>query len=91
MSLDVPYNIGFYFFVAINVASFLIYGLDKLKAKKHSRRIPEKDLLLIAFFAPAGAWAGMQLFRHKTRKPRFRYLVPLFLGIHVCFFYFLVV
>jgi uncharacterized membrane protein YsdA (DUF1294 family) len=88
MDTYLPYNIAFYFFVAINVASFLIYGLDKLKAKKHSWRIPEKKLLLVALFAPAGAWAGMQLFRHKTRKSKFRYLVPLFLGIHVCAFIF---
>ncbi len=86
MGTYLPYNIAFYFFVALNVASFLIYDLDKLKAKKHSWRIPEKDLLLIALFAPAGAWAGMQFFRHKTRKPKFRYLVPLFLGFHLIIF-----
>jgi uncharacterized membrane protein YsdA (DUF1294 family) len=85
MDSYLPYNIAFYFFVAINLASFLVYGLDKLKAKTHSWRIPEKNLLIIAFFAPAGAWIGMQLFRHKTRKSKFRYLVPLFLVFHLVF------
>ena len=89
MGTCLPDNIDFYFFVALNVASFMIYGLDKLKAKTHSWRIPEKDLLLIAFFAPVGAWIGIQLFKHKTRKSRFRYLVPLFIAIHTIIFIFL--
>jgi len=86
MSVDVLYNIASGFYIALNAVSFMIYGLDKVKAKTHSWRIPEKDMLLAAFLAPAGAWLGMQLFRHKTRKSRFRYLVPLFLGVHVCVF-----
>jgi len=86
MSADIPYNLASGFYIALNAVSFLIYGLDKVKAKTHSWRIPEKDMLLAAFLAPAGAWVGMQTFRHKTRKSRFRYLVPLFLGIHLVVF-----
>ncbi|MBN1133335.1 MAG: DUF1294 domain-containing protein [Methanosarcinaceae archaeon] len=89
METCLPDKIDYCFFVALNVASFMIYGLDKINAKTHSWRIPEKDLLLIAFFAPAGAWIGMQLLKHKTRKSNFRYIVPLFIGLHIIIFIFL--
>ncbi len=66
----------------VNVASLAAFGLDKLKSKRGGLRIPESQLLLIAFFGPFGAYAGMLLFRHKTRKVKFL-LVPLFLLIQV--------
>ena len=37
----------------INILSFLIYGLDKLKAKYHKWRISEKTLLLLAIVGGA--------------------------------------
>ena len=64
-------------FALWNVIVMLVYGLDKLKAKRGSRRISEKTLLGLAFLLGAlGALAGMQLFRHKTLKPKFKFGVP---------------
>lgn len=37
-----------YYLVLINVITFLIYGIDKLKAKKGKWRIPEATLLILA-------------------------------------------
>ena len=34
-----------YYLVAINIISFLIFGIDKLKALKNKWRIPESTLL----------------------------------------------
>ncbi|MGP8336965.1 MAG: DUF1294 domain-containing protein [Methanosarcinaceae archaeon] len=68
---------------ALNIISFLVYGADKAKAKLKWWRIPEKYLLLIALIAPIGALAGMQVFRHKIRKTRFKYLVPFFVAVHL--------
>ncbi len=68
--------------VIVNVASLAAFGVDKLKSKRGGWRIPESQLLLIAFLGPFGAYAGMLLFRHKTRKIKFL-LVPLFLLIQV--------
>ena len=68
--------------ITINVVSLAVFGVDKLKSKRGSWRIPEARLLLVAFFAPFGALAGMLLFRHKIRKAKFL-LVPLFLLIQV--------
>lgn len=63
-----------------NVFTFLTYGVDKYRAKKNLWRIPEKTLLAEAFFMGAfGALLGMQIFRHKTQKPKFQVLIPLFL------------
>jgi uncharacterized membrane protein YsdA (DUF1294 family) len=70
----------YFFIVIVNSVALLIFGIDKLKSKKGGWRIPESRLLLIAFFGPFGACAGMLLFRHKTRKLKFL-LVPIFLFI----------
>ncbi len=73
-------------YFALNVISFLVYGADKAKAKLKWWRIPEKNLLLIALVAPIGALVGMQVFRHKIRKDRFKYLVPVFVAAHLVVF-----
>ena len=70
------------FLITVNAVALIIFGIDKLQSKKRGWRIPESRLLLIAFFGPFGAYAGMLLFRHKTRKIKFL-LVPIFLLIQV--------
>ena len=78
------------FLVIVNFIALAIFGIDKLNSKKRDWRIPESRLLLIAFFGPFGAYAGMLLFRHKTRKIKF-VIVPIFLFIQgflmVCFYF----
>lgn len=72
----------------VNFVSLIFFGLDKFWAMRGGRRIPDSKLLLLAFFGPFGAYLGMLLFRHKTRKSLFL-LVPLFLLFHiVLMFYF---
>ena len=68
---------------ALNLTSFALYGLDKLKAKRGAWHIPEVTLLLVALLGPLGALLGMELFRHKTKHAKFRILVPLFLVLHI--------
>ncbi len=75
---------------AWNLIIMLLFGLDKLFAKMHSRRISEFSLLLCTFLLGGmGALLGMVLFNHKTSKPKFRYLVPLatVVGIVAVYFY----
>ena len=70
--------------VAVNLVSFTLYGLDKLKAKKGLWRIRESTLLLIAVLGGSlGALLGMEVFRHKTKHAKFKVLVPLFLILHI--------
>ena len=69
---------------AVNLLAFILYGIDKFKAKKGAWRIPEASLLLVAFLGGSlGALLGMELFRHKTKHAKFKVLVPLFLILHV--------
>ncbi len=61
-----------------NLCVFILYGVDKLKAKRGSWRIKESTLLIPAFlFGGVGAMFGMVIFNHKTARPKFRALVPL--------------
>ena len=70
--------------VAVNLVSFTLYGLDKLKAKKGLWRIKESTLLLIAALGGSvGALLGMEVFRHKTKHWQFKVLVPVFLVLHI--------
>ncbi|MDO4944807.1 MAG: DUF1294 domain-containing protein [Ruminococcus sp.] len=52
----------------ISAAAFILFGIDKQKAKKHKWRIPEKTLLGICLMGGfVGGFLGMQAFRHKTK------------------------
>ncbi len=69
-------------YLAVNLVVMLLYGDDKRRARRRERRTPERTLLLAALPGPFGALAGMSLFRHKTRKPRFVVAIPLFAALH---------
>ncbi|GEM_PF-309223 len=72
------------YFVIINIVAFIAYGRDKKKAEKNEYRTPEKTLILFAYIGgPIGALAGMQTFRHKTKKKKFTILVPLALVLWI--------
>ena len=59
--------------VCLNGFTFLMYGLDKLKAKRNKWRIPERTLLLFTWLmGGVGAFLGMRVFRHKTKHIAFR-------------------
>ena len=65
------------YLVVVNVIAFVLYGLDKYKAKKGAWRIPEKTLLGIAVIGGSvGALAGMNFFRHKTKHWYFKLGIP---------------
>lgn len=60
------------FLLVMSILTCIIYGLDKHAAKTNNWRTPERRLLLFGFFGGAlGALTGMQIFHHKTKKPRF--------------------
>lgn len=60
------------YLIVINLITLLAMYIDKQKAKKSKRRIPEKTLFtLVALGGGIGGIAGMYIFRHKTKKSRF--------------------
>ena len=74
-------NQGITFAILIwNLLVFMVYGIDKSKARKGAWRIPEKYLLSFAFLCGGfGAWLAGVTFHHKTRKWYFK--TVWFLGI----------
>lgn len=59
--------------LVVNTITFLAFGLDKWKASRDWRRVPEAWLLVLAFATGLfGAWLGMSVFRHKTQKRSFK-------------------
>lgn len=75
--------------IAINIVTFLMYGLDKQKARMNRWRIPEKVLMWAAVFGGSlGAYLGMKMFSHKTKKAKFYIGIPvIFIGqVILCVF-----
>ena len=73
-----------YYLLAINAVTFIVYGIDKYKAKKAKWRISEATLLLLAVLGGSiGAWMGMKVWRHKTMHMKFKYGIPAILQIQI--------
>ncbi len=70
--------------LALNIATFLLYGFDKLFALFNVRRVPEKVLWLTAFLGGAGgALLGMYIFRHKISKRSFQFYLAIVIFIEI--------
>ena len=68
------------YLIALNVVTFIVYGIDKMKAKRSKWRIPEATLLGLAVIGGSvGAWLGMKVWHHKTLHKKFKYGIPLIL------------
>ena len=77
-------NALLYYLIVINVVSFLVYGIDKWKAKQGSWRISEATLLIFAVIGGSiGALLGMKIWHHKTMHKKFKYGLPLILIIQI--------
>ena len=72
------------YLLAVNIVTFILYGIDKYKAKKGKWRIPEATLLTMAAIGGSiGAWAGMRLWHHKTMHKKFKYGIPVIIIMQV--------
>ena len=77
-------NIILGYLLAVNITSFLLYGIDKYKAKKGRWRISEATLLLMAVIGGSiGAWVGMRIWHHKTMHKKFKYGIPIIIIMQV--------
>ena len=73
-----------YYLLAINAVAFIMYGIDKYKAKKAKWRISEATLLLLAVLGGSiGAWMGMKVWHHKTMHKNFKYGIPAILLMQI--------
>ena len=68
------------YLVVMNVLGVAVMWSDKRRARLHRWRIPEKVLFGVSLLGgSAGTWAGMYLFRHKTKHWYFVVGMPLIL------------
>lgn len=75
------------YLILINLAGLFVMGADKRRAIKHLWRIPERTLFLCSILGGSiGTWAGMYLFRHKTRHWYFVVGMPLILFLQIGIF-----
>ena len=84
-----PWMLGVLYLAIINLVTFLVFGVDKWKAKRKEkkdtvRRVPEKTLFLLsALGGSVGALLGMKAFHHKTLHKTFRFGIPAILVLQV--------
>ena len=82
--MNILHSYLIYYLLVINAATFIIYGIDKYKAKKAKWRISEATLLTMAAVGGSiGAWLGMKAWHHKTLHRKFKYGVPIILLIQI--------
>lgn len=73
-------------FAVMSLLAVILTVYDKSASWKRGRRIPERTLLLTAFFGGALAmYVTMQIIRHKTQHGNFMIPLPLFIVLHVIF------
>ncbi len=74
-------SVGGMYLAVINAVGFGIFGYDKWCAVHRQWRVPEKTLIAAALLGGSvGAYAGMKVFRHKTRHPKFSVGLPVILA-----------
>ncbi len=84
MSINTLHSCLAYCLFAINAITFVVYGIDKYKAKKAKWRISEATLLLLAVLGGSiGAWMGMRVWHHKTMHRKFKYGIPALLLMQI--------
>ena len=74
--------------VIVSGITFVLYGFDKAQSRTHGWRVPELVLhgLAIAGGFPGG-WAGRSVFRHKTKKGFFVFVLSGSTAIHLGLMY----
>ena len=74
------------YLISINLIGFILMFIDKRKAILKKWRIKENTLLLISLIGGCfGILLGMNIFKHKTKKAKFK-LVYLFSIIYIALF-----
>ena len=76
--------------IGMSFIAFVFYGYDKRQAIRNRLRVPEVILHMLALLGGTpGAFLGQLVFRHKTKKLRFRIvflaIVLLQAGIGFCY------
>lgn len=77
-------NTIWFYSLLINAINFLLFGIDKKRARKREWRIPESALLFISLLGGAlGGLIGMNFYKHKTKKMKFNIAMPVILILNI--------
>lgn len=83
--ISIP-NILIYLLI-VNLLGVLVMYIDKKKAKYGKWRISENTLLTISIIGGSiGILMGMYWFRHKTKKIKFTWGIPIIIVIQIIIF-----
>jgi uncharacterized membrane protein YsdA (DUF1294 family) len=75
----------------ISVVTFVTYGIDKAQSRRGGQRVPEKYLHGMALIGGfPGGWAGRSIFKHKTQKGFFTFVLALSTILHAGFGYWII-
>ena len=78
------YKLLVIYLIIINIITFSLFGIDKRRAIKNKWRISEATLLISSLIGGViGGFLGMSVFHHKTKKMKFRILMPVILILHI--------
>ena len=83
MAKELWQMLGLYLLL-VNLAGFLLMGVDKRRARRGAWRVSEKALFLPAVLGGSvGCILGMRVFHHKTRHWYFKIGLPLILILQI--------
>ena len=87
ITMQIITAVGLVYLIGINLAGFIIMGVDKKRAIRGAWRISEASLFFTALLGGSlGCILGMQHFRHKTKHWYFKYGMPAILVVQVLLF-----
>ncbi len=82
--VHIGYILAISYLLLLNGIAFVLFGIDKLKARKGRWRIPERSLLVVALLGGSiGAWLGIKVWHHKTLHKKFSIGVPLIICLQI--------
>lgn len=72
------------YLLLMSLLTFILFGIDKRKARNKKWRIPESRLLAISFLGGSiGGLLGMYIFHHKTQHSKFTIGLPCILMLQI--------
>ncbi|MEQ8199915.1 MAG: DUF1294 domain-containing protein [Syntrophomonadaceae bacterium] len=72
------------YLLTMNGLTLTAFAQDKRRAVRNTGRIRERTLLGMALAGGSlGGWAGMYIFRHKIRSPKFRWGMPAIITLQI--------
>lgn len=78
------------YLIVVNTVSFILFFIDKKRARKELYRISESFLFNISIIGGAlGSLLGMKVFHHKTKKKKFIIGIPIILIFNIIVFIYL--